>query len=127
MYAAHLNLVFAWCWILMGFISGVVHGLFFHRDNWLGGYGSFRRRLYRLAHISFFGLGSVNLFFYLTVRDRSPLPALLSFASWSFVAGGVLMPLCCFIMAHIPRARLAFGFPVGALLIGGLLTLIKCL
>jgi len=124
---AHLNLLFAWSWILMGFISGFVQGLFFHRDDWLGGYCSFRRRLYRLAHISFFGLGAVNLLFYLTVGDRSPLPAPLSIASWSFVAGGVLMPLCCILMAHVPRARLAFGFPVGALLAGGFLTLIKCL
>ena len=33
------------------------------REDWLGGYGSFKRRLYRLAHISFFGLAIVNLMF----------------------------------------------------------------
>ena len=29
----------------------------------MGGYGSFRRRLTRLGHIAFFGLGFVNLFY----------------------------------------------------------------
>ncbi len=127
MRAPHLNLVFAWCWFLMGFLSGLLQGLFFHREDWLGGYGSFRRRLYRLAHISFFGLGAVNLFFYLTFHDRSDFSGALAAASWSFVAGGVLMPVCCILMAHIPRARFTFGVPVGALLLGGCLTIIKCL
>lgn len=70
---SNLNLVLAWLWILLGFVSGMVLGLFFHRENWLGGYGSFRRRMYRLAHISFFGLGAVNLLFWLTLqRSRQP-------------------------------------------------------
>ncbi len=37
----NLNLFLAWLWILLGFVSGMVLGLFFHRENWLGGYGSF--------------------------------------------------------------------------------------
>jgi len=127
MHVPQINLAFAWCWIVVGFLSGMVQGLSFHREDWLGGYASFRRRLYRLAHISFFGLGAVNLFFYLTFSSRTDSSGPLTVASWSFIAGGVLMPLCCFLTAHIPRARLAFGFPVGALLIGGFLTLIKCL
>jgi hypothetical protein len=48
------NLLAAWVGILMGFLSGLALGLCFHRENWLGGYGSFKRRLYRLAHISLF-------------------------------------------------------------------------
>src|SRR5882762_3525993 len=63
---AHSNLVIAWIWILLGFFSGMLQGMFFNRENWLGGYNSLKRRLYRLAHISFFGLGAVNLFFYFT-------------------------------------------------------------
>jgi hypothetical protein len=60
---SHANLTLAWLWILLGFVSGMVLGLFFHRENWLGGYGSFQRRMYRLGHISFFGLGAVNALF----------------------------------------------------------------
>ncbi|HXR49058.1 MAG TPA: hypothetical protein VN784_16610, partial [Candidatus Limnocylindrales bacterium] len=59
------NLFLAWLWILLGFVTGMALGLFFHHENWLGGYGSFKRRMYRLGHISFFGLGAVNLLFWL--------------------------------------------------------------
>ena len=44
----------------------MVLGMFFHGENWLGGYASFKRRMYRLGHISFFGLGAVNMLFCLT-------------------------------------------------------------
>ena len=54
---SNLNLFLGWLWILLGFVSGMALGMFFHRENWLGGYGSFKRRMYRLGHISFFGLG----------------------------------------------------------------------
>jgi hypothetical protein len=62
----NLNLLVAWLWILLGFVSGMLLGLFFHHEKWLGGYASFKRRLYRFAHISFFGLGAVNLLLCLT-------------------------------------------------------------
>ena len=36
-----INEAFGWVWVLAGFLSGLVLGLFFQRDDWLGGYGSF--------------------------------------------------------------------------------------
>ena len=47
---AQLNLVLAWLWIVVGFGIGFVFGMHFHKERWLGGYASFQRRLYRLAH-----------------------------------------------------------------------------
>jgi hypothetical protein len=121
--AAQLNLVFAWLWILLGFLSGMGLGLFFHRENWLGGYGSFKRRMYRLGHISFFGLGVVNLLFWLTMQ-KIPVPNLLATgASWAFIVGGVTMPLCCLVMAHRVKAHLVFTVPVVSLIAGALLIL----
>lgn len=122
--AAQFNLVFAWLWILLGFLSGMILGLFFHRENWLGGYGSFKRRLYRLGHISFFGLGAVNLLFWLTLQKISAPEPLAVCASWAFIIGGVTMPVCCVVMAHYPKARMIFSVPVVCLLIGGALTLL---
>jgi len=113
----------AWTWILLGFLSGSVLGLFFSRENWLGGYGSLKRRLYRLAHISFFGLGLANLAFYFTAQPLGTPSSGLEAASWLFVAGAVTMPLCCVIMAHFPKALLLFGLPVISLVAGGILTL----
>jgi hypothetical protein len=121
---SHLNLVFAWLWILGGFLTGMVLGLKFHNDNWLGGYGSFKRRMHRLAHISFFGLGAVNLFFYLTVKDTA-LGALGSWASFAFVLGGVTMPLCCWLMAGSKRFQSAFAIPVVSLISGAVLTIFE--
>jgi hypothetical protein len=122
--SAQLNFVLAWVWILLGFLSGLGLGLFFHRENWLGGYADIRRRLYRLAHVSFFGLGAANLFFYLTTRLLVPSQSLM-IASIAFVIGAVAMPVCCLIMAHFPKARLLFAVPVMSLLLGGTLTLLE--
>ena len=120
---AQLNLVFAWLWILLGFMSGLALGLFFRSENWLGGYASFKRRMYRLAHISFFGLGVVNLLFWLTLQRMVPPESPTAFASWTFLLGGVTMPICCVVMAHWPKAHMIFAVPVLCLITGGLLTL----
>src|ERR1043166_6756636 len=118
-----IHLILAWLWIVLGFVAGFVLGLFFDREEWLGGYGSFRRRLYRLGHISLFGLGMINLMFYFTARSLySPTP-FLSVASWGFVVGAVSMPVCCVVMAHCPRLRGIFLIPVLGLMTGGLSTL----
>jgi len=119
-----INLLAAWVGILLGFLSGFALGLGFHRENWLGGYGSFKRRLYRLAHISLFGLAAVNLFFYFTARAL-PATALLSLASSAFVIGAITMPICCLIMAHFANTRSLFALPVVSLVAGGILTLLE--
>jgi hypothetical protein len=119
-----INLLAAWVGILLGFLSGLALGLGFHRENWLGGYGSFTRRLYRLAHISLFGLAAVNLFFYFTARAL-PAGMLLSLASSAFIGGAITMPICCLIMAHFPNTRSLFALPVVSLVTGGVLTLVE--
>jgi len=119
------NLFLAWLWILLGFISGMVLGMFFHGENWLGGYGSFKRRMYRLGHISFFGLGAVNLLFCLTAQIFSLTGPLAGAASWSFMIGALTMPVCCVMMAHFPKAHLIFAVPVASLICGGILTLLE--
>src|SRR5882757_7584353 len=106
-----INLLAAWIGILLGFISGLALGLFFHREDWLGGYGSFTRRLYRLAHISFFGLGAVNFFFYFTARTFIG-GSMLPLASSAFIVGAITMPICCIIMAHFPNTHSLFALPV---------------
>src|SRR5437588_6353866 len=98
----HLNLLCAWLGILLGFLTGLVFGLFFHRENWLGGYGSFQRRMYRLCHISFFGLAGVKFMFYLTARELVLQGLPIEMASWAFIMGAVAMLLCCVLLAHFP-------------------------
>jgi hypothetical protein len=117
------NLTIAWIWMLMGFLSGAVMGSFFHREGWLGGYASFRRRMYRLGHISFFGLALMNLMFFVTVRETGLAGDLAVLASRGFVIGAVTMPVCCALMAHFPKTRLLFAVPVVSLIGASSLTI----
>lgn len=121
---ANLNLLVAWIWVGLGFLSGLALGLGFNREQWLGGYASWKRRLYRLGHISFFGLGMVNLMFYFTVRAFPSGDLFAAIASIGFVAGAVTMPVCCLLMAHWPKAKAAFAVPVLSLLLAGVLTVV---
>ena len=121
------NLILAWLWILLGFTSGMVLGMFFHGENWLGGYASFKRRMYRLGHISFFGLGAVNLLFCLTVQNFSLAGPQIHSASLAFIVGAIAMPVCCVVMAHFPKAHLIFAVPVISLIAGAALTVWRLL
>ncbi|MHC4994694.1 MAG: hypothetical protein ACYTGQ_06520 [Planctomycetota bacterium] len=121
---SELNLWAAWVGILLGMISGAIQGLVFHRDDALGPYQGWRRRLTRLGHISFFGLAGVNLAFTLTVdryniASMSEAPTLLAVASFTLIAGAILMPLSCYLAAWRKPLRHLFPVPVICLLVGG--------
>lgn len=104
--------------MLFGAASGALLGLFFHRDGWAGGYASYRRRMLRLGHISFFGIGFLNLLFGLTLTVVS-LPALhTQIASLGFLVAIVAMPLTCFLTAWKKPLRHLFLIPVLAVLAG---------
>jgi hypothetical protein len=117
-----LNLGLAWLWIVLGIGSGCLLGWRFHQESWLGGYGSLRRRLYRLGHISFFGLALLNLVFYFTARELDLGSWLGTIGSWGFALGAITMPLCCLVMAHWPKWHLLFAVPVSSLATAALAT-----
>ena len=101
-----------------GALSGAAIGLFFHVEGWMGGYGSFRRRMVRLGHIAMFGLGILNVLLALSLSAR-PIPeAYIPFASAGFLAGAIAMPACCFLTAWRPSFRHLFPIPVVAILTG---------
>jgi len=118
MEGANLNLVAGWMSMLGGVISGAAIGLFFHRDEWMGGYSSFRRRLTRLGHISFWGLGFINVMFAVSVKAlESPLIN-VQVASAGLILGAITMPLCCFLTAWRTSFRHLFPVPVISILVG---------
>jgi hypothetical protein len=119
-----VNLVFAWLLVLAGFLTGMVMGMRFGDENWLGGYSSPRRRLYRLGHISFFGLAAINIMFYFTVRSIPNPGPFVSAASAALILGGLTMPICCWLMARDKRAQWSFGIPVLSLIAGATLTIL---
>ena len=113
------NLSVAWIGILFGLASGSLLGLFFHREEWLEGYGSWRRRLLRLGHISFFGIAFLNLaFVFSTSRLKPETP--LWIPAICFALAEFTMPSICFASAFWKPARVLFPIPVISLLVGTL-------
>jgi len=116
----NLHLAAAWVGFLCGILSGAVVGHFFHREHWLGGYSSYPRRLIRLGHISFFGLGLLNALFALTAA-LVPIPEMpVHLASIGLLTGAITMPICCFLAAWRKSLRYLFPIPVGSLFAGTL-------
>ena len=115
-----LNWFAGWALVLAAFVTGAAIGLGFHREDFLGGYQSFRRRIWRLGHIALAALGMMNVLFAL---GPTPHDTLGRAASLCFVAGGVLMPLICFLAGWREPWRRLFFLPVLTLIAAVVCTL----
>lgn len=107
-----MNILAGWLGVLGGVLSGAIIGLFFHHENWAGGYGSFTRRMLRLGHISFFGIGFLNFAIGLTFATVALQATHMQFAAWAMIAGAITMPLLCFLTAWRKNFRHFFFIPV---------------
>ena len=114
-----INWYFGWSMILSAFVTGAIIGLFFHRDDFLGGYASFSRRILRLGHIALAALGMVNILFGLTPMDPSWRATV---ASIGFIVGGLSMPMVCFLSSWRAGFRHLFFIPVTALIVAAMQT-----
>jgi hypothetical protein len=112
-----INIYAAWIGFLMGCVAGAVTGLFFHGEGWLGGYSSWHRRMIRLGHIAFFGIGFLNLAFALTARAFALEPR-LKVASALLIVGAVAMPLVCYLSAWRAFFRHLFFIPALSVMFG---------
>lgn len=111
----HVNLITGWASFLAGAVSGMVVGLRFHRPDWLGGYDAFPRRMVRLGHIAFFGLGLINILFALSAPTKS---ASADWASVLLLIGAVTMSANCFLTAWRGYFRHAFAIPAASTAVG---------
>ena len=107
-----LHMMVCWMGILLGALSGAGMGLLFHREDWIGGYGSYPRRMIRLGHISFFGLGFLNFMFAMSVENIALPDAYMNIASSGFLLGAVMMPIVCLLAAWKKPMRHLFFIPV---------------
>jgi len=122
---AQTHLWWAWLGVLVGMVSGAAMGLFFHDERWLGGYGSWQRRMLRLGHISFFGIAFLNFAY----ANTAFIVGAGSYATWIsplLIAGAMLMPGVCVLAAIHKPLRHLFPLPVmaltgaaGLLIVGG--------
>ena len=107
-----LSLLSGWSGFLGGVLSGAVMGLMFHREDWLGGYGSRERRMVRLGHISFFGIGLINLFCALSVSPLGVPANAARIGSLALLVALITMPAICFLCAWRKPLRHLFFIPV---------------
>ena len=117
-----INLYGAWIGMLLGGGFGAVQGLFFHKEEWLGGYGSWKRRMTRLGHISFFGIAFINFAFVgtafiLGIEQEVFIPSVL------FVIGAIGMPLICYLSAFKKFFRNFFFIPALSVIAGVIILL----
>jgi len=99
---------------LLRLYRGAVQGLFFDREDWLGGYTSWPRRMVRLGHISFFGIAFINFAFTFTAlayREGRSSPLAPAHRR------GVGMPLVCYLSARDRRFRHLFPIPAACIII----------
>ena len=110
-----MNWYGGWAMLLASFVVGAVVGLGFWREGFMGGYGSWRRRMVRLGHIALAALGILNM-----VYGLAAIPAARTWqaqgASVGLLIGGVTMPMICFLAAWRIGWRHAFVVPVVALM-----------
>lgn len=117
------NEIAGWIFVLGGLVMGLVMGLKFQREEWLGGYSAFPRRMVRLAHVALVALGMLNIQFAQSA-DRLHLDSRLTgVASLAFIAAAVLMPTCCLWMAARRRHFEIFAAPIVCLATGLILTI----
>lgn len=108
-----LNWYAGWILLLASFASGAAIGLFFHREEFWGGYGSFRRRIVRLGHIACAALGMLNLILFAAAGHAASQS--LHAASVLLVAGGASMAAVCFLSGWRASFRHLFFIPVTSL------------
>ncbi len=110
-----INLYVGWTVVLTGLLAGTGMGLFFHKSDWLGGYDSWPRRMFRLGHVALVGTGLLNVLFALSVDAMGIEPA-PRIAGVLFLAGAAAMPTVCFLSACRTGFRHLFFIPVICLL-----------
>lgn len=117
------NETFGWFSVLASLAMGLVMGVRFQREDWLGGYNAFPRRMVRLAHVALAALGMLNIQFAQSLARLHLAPILAKAASVSFIAATVLMPACCLYLAARRRHFEIFALPILALAAGLILTI----
>jgi hypothetical protein len=119
--AISVSFTAAWIGICLGCMAGAVQGLFFHREDWLGGYNSWPRRTMRLGHISLVALGLINLVFALTATSLG-IAGSLAWPARLFLIGAITMPALCYLSAFWKAFRHLFFIPALSVIGGAAMT-----
>jgi hypothetical protein len=121
-----MNRSIGWASIAVGIATGLVMGLWsfdgpLPTPSWLGEYGDTSRRLARLGHIAFIGLGILNILLARELAQSSLTARGRRLASVSMNLGNVLLPITLFAAAAWHPAKYAMGLPATAVFIAMIL------
>lgn len=113
---ARLNRLVGWLSLCTGAVTGLILGLWSFGGPlavpaWLGDYGDTSRRMARLGHIAFFGLGIINI---LVARElpRLSLSARTSrLCSFAMNFGNIFLPITLFVAAAWHPLKYLFSLP----------------
>jgi hypothetical protein len=117
-----INEIGGWLFVLGGLAMGLVMGVQFQREDWLGGYSAFPRRMVRLAHVALVALGMINILFAQSAARLHLSAQTEQIASLAFLAAAALMPACCLWMATRRCHFEIFAAPIVCLATGLILT-----
>jgi hypothetical protein len=112
-----INWYGGWSLVLLAFLTGAGIGLFFHQEEFWGGYSSWRRRMTRLGHIAMAALGLMNVVY-------SIAPAASALAGAALLGGAIAMPGVCFLSAWKKPFRFLFFLPVSMLVVAILIIIV---
>jgi hypothetical protein len=115
-----------WVCTCLGAVSGLILGLWsfdgpFAVPQWLGAYDDTGRRLARLGHIAFFGLGILNLLVAGELRRQVRRSWVRRTASWAMNFGNVFLPLTLFAAAAYRPFKYTMSAPALAVFLALLL------
>jgi hypothetical protein len=117
-----MNRAVGWGSLAVGVATGLVMGLWSFEGPvpvpaWLGEYGDTPRRLARLGHIAFIGLGILNVLLARELAESSLTAPVRRLASVAMNLGNLLLPLALFAAAAWHPAKYAMAFPAGCVFI----------
>ncbi len=121
------NRQIAWLSFCVGVATGMVMGLWsfdgpLPAPPGLGSYDELSRRLARLGHIAFFGLGFLNLFLARELERTTLGPKSRQIASMAMNFGNVFLPLTLFAAAVYHPVKYLMSVPAAAVFLALLLT-----
>jgi len=120
------NRAVGWSSLALGAVTGLVLGLWSFDGpmavpEWLGDYEDTSRRLARLGHIAFFGLGILNLLLARELPELRLRPRQRRLASLAMSFGNVFLPLTLFAAAVYRPFKYLMPLPALAVMLAMIL------
>lgn len=117
-----MNRSIGWASLAAGVATGLVMGLWsfdgpLPSPAWLGEYSETPRRLARLGHIAFFGLGILNILLARELSESSLRERGRRLASRAMNVGNVLLPINLFVAAVWHPAKYVMAIPATAVFV----------